>query len=598
MSARYALIVGRLPSPPPDRVAAVPTTTWKQVFETNGIVVLVENVRALLLASRSGILIGDIFRRQGPPQPISEIDVRTEAGLIDGKLDALLSSYWGSYVGVIDVMGGPVVFRDPSAACPCYFTETAESVIFASDVRTLIEFGRLDATIDWDGVAEYLYSFGLPSTKTALTNVSELLPGTSVKVRETSLDHRQIWSPWDYVSDRPVPPIALNAEALRETVHSCTAALTHKIVRPLISVSGGLDSSVVAACVSGSGRAPVGLTMFTHDPAGDERHYSSILCDAFGYELVSCKYLSGEIRIDEPASPHLPRPVGRTLAMAYENALLKHAAQRNVDGFLTGNGGDNVFANLRSAKPIIDRYIAEGWRRELWSTFRDIADLTGTSYWQVGKAAFKAFRSRHDRYCWKASTRFLHPDLLAVHEAKPLDHEWLNGPDTALPGQRVHIAGILRVQQTLEPPRAAYAPVINPLIAQPVIELCLSIPTWQWCAGGRDRAVARMAFNSDLPAAILDRRVKGTPDGFSAQIIDHYRDEIRERLLDGYLAQRGLLDRSCLEAVLARGPISRAEDRPRLLDLLDTEAWIAHWLGDAGADRAARRSASLRSSSQ
>ncbi|MFD2134618.1 hypothetical protein ACFSLT_04130 [Novosphingobium resinovorum] len=37
------------------------------------------------------------------------------------------------------------------------------------------------------------------------------------------------------------------------------------------------------------------------------------------------------------------------------------------------------------------------------------------------------------------------------------------------------------------------------------------MPSWQWRHGGRDRAVAREAFATALPAQITARRSKGAP---------------------------------------------------------------------------------------
>src|SRR3546814_15687375 len=63
-------------------------------------------------------------------------------------------------------------------------------------------------------------------------------------------------------------------------------------------------------------------------------------------------------------------------------------------------------------------------------------------------------------------------------------------------------------------PRSTAAPQITPLLSQPIVELCLSIPTWQWVRGGRDRAVARAAVADLLPALIAQRRTKGGQTGF------------------------------------------------------------------------------------
>jgi asparagine synthase (glutamine-hydrolysing) len=115
-------------------------------------------------------------------------------------------------------------------------------------------------------------------------------------------------------------------------------------------------------------------------------------------------------------------------------------------------------------------------------------------------------------------------------------------------------------------------------MSQPVIETCLAIPSWEWRTGGRDRSLARRAFARDLPPAVLDRRVKGTPSRFAAKLLDHFRQPIRERLLGGRLAEHQLIDAIALEQALrGDGPVPDLE-RVRILELVNAEAWIEHWM--------------------
>src|SRR3546814_10042561 len=110
------------------------------------------------------------------------------------------------------------------------------------------------------------------------------------------------------------------------------------------------------------------------------------------------------------------------------------------------------------------------------------------------------------------------------------------------------------------------------------VQTCaLPISTWLQCAGGCDRSIARQAFKPDLPAKVIERRGKGSPQGFIYQIFYRFADEIRQRILDGYLVRAGLLDRVALETALR--PENRLDDLKvlRLLQLTDTEAWIRHW---------------------
>src|SRR3546814_13901541 len=94
-------------------------------------------------------------------------------------------------------------------------------------------------------------------------------------------------------------------------------------------------------------------------------------------------------------------------------------------------------------------------------------------------------------------------------------HPWLSAPPETLPGKAAHVAMLARAQKSIELyPRADAQPQIVPLLSQPVVELCLSIPTWPWVHGGRARAVARPAFAGLLPAPLLGGPAQGPPHGF------------------------------------------------------------------------------------
>src|SRR3546814_18441863 len=79
--------------------------------------------------------------------------------------------------------------------------------------------------------------------------------------------------------------------------------------------------------------------------------------------------------------------------------------------------------------------------------------------------------------------------------------------------------------------------------------LCLSIPTWQWVRGGRDRAVARAAVADLLPALIAQRRTKGGPPGFLRRVLNARADDAIRMLVDGRLIAGGEFDSEWLRGV-------------------------------------------------
>jgi asparagine synthase (glutamine-hydrolysing) len=245
---------------------------------------------------------------------------------------------------------------------------------------------------------------------------------------------------------------------------------------------------------------------------------------------------------------------------------------------MTGNGGDHVFGYSQSAAPIADRYLSEGIGRGMLSSLRDVCQQTGCS---IFEALRQARRLAHGppAHQVRPNPLLLDAEFVAALGPEELRHRWLDAPVGALPGKAAHISTLLRVQPNLEASRGYHLPVISPLMSQPILEACLETPTWEWRAGGRDRSLARRAFVRDLPPAIINRRVKGTPSGFSARLLDHFRGPIRERLLGGRLASNGIVDSVAIQQALAgERPVPDLE-RVRILELVNAEAWIEHWEG-------------------
>lgn len=118
-----------------------------------------------------------------------------------------------------------------------------------------------------------------------------------------------------------------------------------------------------------------------------------------------------------------------------------------------------------------------------------------------------------------------------------------------------------------------------PLLSQPLVELCLRIPTYVLIRSGRDRAVARRAFERDLPTGIVRRQAKGRTDQHVRNILDANLDFLRELLLDGLLVRHGFLNRAALELYLGR---ERSPADFQYAEILQehacTEAWLRRWV--------------------
>ncbi|WP_454887655.1 asparagine synthase-related protein [Sphingomonas oryzagri] len=470
------------------------------------------------------------------------------------------------------------VVRDPSGFLPCYYWEHDDGIIFTSDTRLLASAGLLRPRINWVAIARHLYAEHSRSPQTCLEGVAELVGGTGLVISNEWRREETSWSPWDF-ADRDSQETDFNrgARTIRAAVDQSVSAWSSLYGNMILGLSGGLDSSIVAAALKRAGASFSCLTDVTTDPSGDERDFARLMAEAVNAPLVESRQLVSAIDIRKSAAAHLPRPSARSFAQASDGALAALADSTGAEAFFGGGGGDNVFCYLRSVAPVADRFLTSGLRDGL-RTAHDISDLTGAGILHViGKGLSRAWL-RESRYRWPTNPRFLAQDAIASVDAS-LFHPWLRPPAGALPGKAAHIAAILAFHNHMEGyGRELLRPVRSPLMAQPVIEAALRIPTWMWCAGGRDRAVARAAFG-DLPHAILDRRSKGTPDSFAAEIYEQNASRIRDMLVDGHLHRNGLLDISQILAAIVPGRPVVGYDYLRLLALADMEAWIRSWLG-------------------
>jgi asparagine synthase (glutamine-hydrolysing) len=560
-----------------DRVAA--RTGLDLVYSHGRLAAFVNRECRFLALGGQGFVAGTLFHRHGPAEPIVSLGAGEIQRIVEGGGEHLLARFWGSFVAAVASDDSVSVLRDPSAALPCFFARRSGCTAFTSDAELLLKADFADLNIDWSGLARHFHSAGVPTAETCLSGIGELLAGFRMELGDEARRQLECWSPWNHVPhpSRPIP----GSEALARTVKHSVRALASGHRKLLLSVSGGLDSSIVAAALAEARCDAICLTMYTDGPDGDERPYARALCAHLGLRLLEMPYRLEQIDMDQPLGAHLPRPGDRTQALAYERAHLEAAHDIGASAFVTGNGGDSIFGYSQSAAAIADRLLAEGLAQS-FETLVDVCRQTGCSLFDAAAAAWRVSRASRGYVC-RANTLFLHPGIVAELAGTWLSHEWLDAPADALPGKAAHIASILRVQQSLEPSRAANLPVLNPLMSQPILETCLGVPSWKWRSGGRDRALARRAFAADLPPLILNRRLKGSPSHFAAQILDHFRGAIRERLLGGYLAREQIIDADALIGVLQNGRPCADEERVRILEFVAAEAWIDSWLARSKA---------------
>lgn len=535
-----------------------------------------DDTSCLIDAERRTVLIGAAFDREGRQVDRLNVPIDADTATI---ADWAFKKFWGSFVIVRGGGCATTIIRDPSATMPCYVLRSNGTIVAGSHIRDMTAAANASPGVDWRRLIRHLRAVQYRDEATSLIGVTELLPGSMLDLDSDVPISHPLWSPWEFARrDRFVEDRQEAVTLLRQTIMLVTRAWGSQFRHGLLSLSGGLDSSILAVGLAQAGVASTAVTMLSGTASGDEERYAATIAAHLGIPLEVRHLLDVSVDVAVSNATHLPRPTARMFWQGADRLLEDVATIRGVDAHFHGGGGDNVFCFLQSVAPILDRIEVDGFGRGAMRTLRDICILTGSDWRDAGTRVLRRWLSGRRSYRWSVDDTFL--STLAKAWAPPdFDHPWLDLPSDGLAGSAAHIALLLAIQNYLEGYRRELtAPVIAPLLSQPLVEMCLRIPSWMWCQGGRNRSVARDAVADLLPPEILARRSKGTPDGYSMAIYEAQRLRIRDFLRNGALAGQGLLDLAAIDRIVTReGPVC-GFGYARILSLCDVEAWVQSWL--------------------
>lgn len=537
----------------------------------DGLIVL--GAQDALRLDAQGVVLGRLFR-QGDRVPVIALDAGAAERILTTRGRALIGGYWGGYIAFLTGAGGPIAVRAPLGDLPCYHVPYAGGVALASDIALLVAAGLFRPMIDDAALARHLAAEDVRRAETCLTGLSELQGGNRLHVAAGRPAVETLWTPWTFAArERQIRNREDAVSRVRGAAQHCVGASAAGFKRIALKLSGGLDSSIVAACLAEAGQAFTCVTLTTDNPAGDERDYAARVASHLGAPLIVRPRRLTDVILTRSEAARLPRPTARSFAQASTRVMHAVAAETGADAVMDGGGGDNVFCSLQSVRPIVDCLI-DGTPGCFWPSVRSIAELTETGMPEVAWRAWRAQWRRRIAIAFPADLRFLSSAAQADAEGA-LAHPWLTPPPGALPGKAAHISVVMTAQNVVEGFDVEdRLPTVSPLIAQPLVEACLQVPSWYWFAQGRNRAIARRGFAGLLPREIVERRSKGSPDSFIIEIHDAHRPLIRSMLLGGVLASRGLLDTELLAQVLDnRGPVT-GHDFFRIMRLVDVEAWV------------------------
>ena len=235
--------------------------------------------------------------------------------------------------------------RDRFGIKPFYYLYNNKELLFASELKSILNSGYSSKDIDKQSLYHYLSLLWVPGPNTIIKDIKKLQPGHLLEL-DLSDNILQIIKWWD-LDFKPDYSVKKS-----EWPKKILSALTNSVKRSTLSdvplscaLSGGLDSQSITGILSSINKKPTTFTLsYEGNKSGDLNELNSSKIAAKYFEtnhkeilLNSNDYFSELNKMVY----HLDEPYGGGLPLWH---VLKEAG-KNYGVILTGLGGDELFGN-------------------------------------------------------------------------------------------------------------------------------------------------------------------------------------------------------------------------------------------------------------
>ena len=491
-----------------------------------------------------------------------------------------------------------VLARDRLGIKPLYYAVLPDQIVFASELKALVEHPAIDRTLDLTALSRYLAHEYVPAPLSIFRAIRKLPAGHWL----TYTDGRTKVEPYWSVPFRPDRTLDAG-----EAVEKLRGALDLSVRQHLVSdvplgvfLSGGIDSSAVAAFAARhyGGRLKT-FSIGFEDPSFDESVHARRVAQALGTdhheEILEPR---GALDLVERLPDLLDEPLGD--ASLIPTFLLSRFTRRSVTVALSGDGGDELFAGYpmyqahrlarvielvprwvrrRLVRPAVDRLpvslgnLSLDFKLKRFFEGMDYADVERHGVW------LGSFTPAEQQELFTPGAR----ERMEAPPSYAAFHEILAHAPSAQGLERMlylDLKGYLGEGVLTKTDRASMACSLEvrvPLLDRRVVELAASLPMGLKLHGLTTKYVLKRALAGVLPRETLARPKKG----FGMPLGHWFRGELRPLLREvcgaDAIRRGGLFRPETVERLLAEHESRRRDHRKKLYTLLAFQLWASRY---------------------
>jgi asparagine synthase (glutamine-hydrolysing) len=493
--------------------------------------------------------------------------------------------------------GRLLIARDRLGKKPLHYALSKGRLFFGSEIKAILAVAPELASIDYQGLLQYLYFGYIPEPLTALSPIRKLPAGHLLIFEKGEVCVRQYWDVPEYNSHQP----RSEEECLEEMEYRLAEAVRIRLISdvPLGALlSGGTDSSTVVALMTRASSGPVKTFSIGFRNADfDETHYARIVAKHFGTDHHELILEPDVVETVQELTSSLEEPFGDSSMLP--TYYVSRLARRHVTVALAGDGGDELFAGYDRYRVHFDRQMFErvpGWARRLYRE-------------QVYPRLPRDMRGRKFSYNVSLPWRERYIDGISFVPAFERDMPLLSDDFRAILDQGEDPQNVLRAYFDRAPARDPLSQMLYvdtksylvddiltkvdrmsmlnslevraPILDHLFVEWAASL-SFDWkLRGGRQKYILRkLAQRVGVPKEVLYRKKQG----FALPLVHWIRHELKELvlsvLLDPGTLQRGYFDARGVRQLLDEHFRGRRDHSGRIWRLLIFELWHRNFLAN------------------
>ena len=494
-----------------------------------------------------------------------------------------------------------ILCRDHIGIKPLVYSWDGNSLVFASEIKGLLQDPDVKREMDWDALSLYLTLNYIPAPYTIFKNIRKLKPGHILVYQNGEVQEEAYWNIEPRLHDKSIE------EDFTARKHELFKMLEEAVRMQMIAdvplgafLSGGIDSSIVVGLMARNSSRPVETYTIGYKdmPLFDETDYARDVALFNRTDHHEIKLDAGDIMEAIPqVLASFDEPFGDSSAVP--TFVVSRETRKGVKVALSGDGGDELFAGYRMYKGeewygryrLIPSFIRKNLIEPLCLSLSDSRDEKLSDYIRRSK---KFVRGAKDTFAERFFTwnevfsRDLRKEILHVSKTTDYDmgmkltasrlnelqDDHINSMlyadlKESLPGDMLKKVDAMSMFHSLE--------VRVPILDHRVCELAFSMRGDWKLRNGKSKYVLVETFKDILPPSLHNRPKWGFEMPISKWLKTDLRYLIEEYLSKDVITRQGIFNYAVIQELVSNLMSNRVDTSWQIWNLIVFQVWYGQY---------------------